>query len=102
MEIRRIFVIGAGTMGSGIAQMAATSGYKVIMMDVVPEQLERARAVIAKSTERLLSKGSITEEQREAALNIPTTSGLKGISEADMVIEAASENYELKFNIFRD
>jgi 3-hydroxybutyryl-CoA dehydrogenase len=71
-------------------------------MDVVPEQLERARATIAKSTERLLSKGTITEEQRAAALNIPTTSGLKGITEADMVIEAASENYELKLNIFRD
>ena len=102
MEIKRIFIVGAGTMGNGIAQVAATSGYKVTLMDVVPEQLEHARATIARSTEKLLSKGAITEKQRAAALNIPTTSGLKGVSEADLVIEAASESLELKLGIFRD
>lgn len=102
MEIERIFVVGAGTMGNGIAQVASTAGYQVTLMDVLPEQLQRAQTVIAKSTEKLLGKGAITEEQRVAALNIPTTSGLKGIATADLVIEAASENPELKFNIFRD
>jgi 3-hydroxybutyryl-CoA dehydrogenase len=102
MEIRRIFVVGAGTMGNGIAQVASTAGYQVTLMDVLPEQLQRAQTVIAKSTEKLLGKGAITEVQRVAALNIPTTSGLKGIATADLVIEAASENPELKFNIFRD
>ncbi len=68
MQIQHIFVIGAGTMGNGIAQMAATSGYQVTLMDVVPEQLERARSNIARSLDKLLSKGAISEEQKAAAV----------------------------------
>jgi 3-hydroxybutyryl-CoA dehydrogenase len=102
MDIRKIFVIGAGTMGSGIVQVAATSGYQVTMMDVVPEQIERAKAGIAKSVDKLLSKGVITEAQKNAALNITTAAHLEGAAEADMVIEAATENPELKLKIFRD
>ena len=102
MEIQRIFVIGAGTMGNGIAQVAATSGYQVTLMDVVPEQLERARATIAKSAEKLVSKGAISDDQRAAATNIPFVSDLERVAEADLIIEAASENPELKFKIFRD
>jgi 3-hydroxybutyryl-CoA dehydrogenase len=102
MDIRKIFVIGAGTMGSGIVQVAATSGYQVTMMDVVPEQIERAKAGIAKSADKLLSKGVITEAQKNAALNITTAAHLEGAAEADMVIEAATENPELKLKIFRD
>jgi len=102
MQIQNIFVIGAGTMGSGIAQVAATSGYKVALMDVVPEQLERARSTIAKSVERLLSKGTINEQQKAAALSIPTFPHLMAVDQADLVIEAASENPEIKIKIFRD
>ena len=102
MEIKHIFVVGAGTMGNGIAQVAATSGYQVTLMDVVPEQLERARATIARSVEKLASKGALTDEQKSAALNIPTTANLQGLEQADLVIEAASENPELKFKIFRE
>ncbi len=100
--VRKIFVVGAGTMGNGIAQTAAVSGFEVTMMDVVPEQLERAKATIDKSTAKLLEKGVITEEQRQAALNIPTTGSLDAAAEADLIIEAATENPDIKLQIFRD
>ncbi len=100
MDIKKIFVVGAGTMGNGIAQVAATSGYQVTMMDIAPEQLERARKTMDKSSAKLLSKGKITEEQRQAVLNIVTTTTLDGVAEADFVIEAATENPELKLKIF--
>jgi 3-hydroxybutyryl-CoA dehydrogenase len=102
MEVRSIFVVGAGTMGSGIAQVAATSGYKVTLMDVVPGQVERAVATITKSTEKLVGKGVITEEQRQAALQIKTADALQGVEDIDLVIEAATENPELKLNLFRE
>jgi len=102
MEIQKIFVVGAGTMGSGIAQVGATSGYAVTLMDVFPEQLKRASSVIGKSVEKLFSKGVLNETQRDAALNIVTAGGWEGVGEADLVIEAATENPELKLKIFRD
>ncbi len=102
MEIRRIFVVGAGTMGNGIAQVGATSGYQVTLMDVVAEQLERARNAIAKSTEKLASKGALTKAQRAAAMSIPLVGSLESVPDADLIIEAASENPELKLQIFRD
>jgi 3-hydroxybutyryl-CoA dehydrogenase len=102
MDIRSIFVVGAGTMGNGIAQVAATSGYQVTMMDVVPGQVERAQATIAKSVEKLLSKGVITEEQKQAAVNIKTSMSMEEAASADLVIEAATENPELKLKLFRE
>jgi 3-hydroxybutyryl-CoA dehydrogenase len=102
MDIRSIFVVGAGTMGNGIAQVAATSGYQVTMMDVIPGQVERAQVTIAKSVEKLLSKGAISEEQKQAVLNIKTSMTLEGTASAGLVIEAATENPELKLKIFRE
>jgi len=102
MNVQSIFVVGAGTMGNGIAQVAATSGYRVTLMDVVPAQLERARAAIARSVEKLLAKGVIEASQRDAALGIPTVETLQGVPEADLVIEAASENPELKLKLFAE
>ena len=102
MDIKHIFVVGAGTMGSGIAQTAAVSGYRVTMMDVVPEQLERGRAAIARSAEKLAAKGTITPGQKEAAGNIAFASDLEPASKVDLVIEAATENPELKLNIFSE
>jgi 3-hydroxybutyryl-CoA dehydrogenase len=102
MDMRSIFVVGAGTMGNGIAQVAATTGYQVTIMDVLPGQVERAQATIAKSIEKLVAKGVITEEQRNAALNIKTGITLEGVASTDLVIEAASENPELKLKLFRD
>ncbi len=100
-DIRHIFVVGAGTMGSGIAQVAATAGYQVTLMDIDPQQLARAQAVMDQSTAKLLSKGRITEEQRQAVLNIRTTQSLDDAAQADFVIEAATENPDIKLDIFR-
>jgi len=102
MEIKSIFVVGAGTMGNGIAQVAATSGFQVELMDVVPGQVERAQASIAKSVEKLLGKGALTEQQKAAALAIKTSMTLDGAAGADLVIEAATENPELKLKLFRE
>jgi 3-hydroxybutyryl-CoA dehydrogenase len=102
MDINHIFIIGAGTMGNGIAQTAATSGYTVTCMDAFPEALEKAKAVIAKSTSKLLEKGQIDAAQKEAAGQIHFVSDMTGISQADLVIEAATENPDLKLKIFRE
>jgi len=102
MTIRHIFVIGAGTMGNGIAQVAATSGYQVTCMDVMPVALEKAKATIAKSTAKLLEKGAITREGKESADKINYVSNMDTMKDADFVIEAATENPELKFKIFKE
>lgn len=102
MTIKHIFVVGAGTMGNGIAQVAATYGYQVTCRDVMPGALEKARATIARSTARLLEKGTITAEQKSGADAIGYVETLDTLKEADFVIEAATENPELKFKIFRD
>ena len=101
-EIVHIFVVGAGTMGNGIAQTAATSGYRVTLMDVAPEQLAKAKSTISKSVDKLLEKEKITPDQRRAALEIPTTSSLEVADEANLVIEAATENPDLKLKLFAD
>jgi 3-hydroxybutyryl-CoA dehydrogenase len=102
MTIHHIFVVGAGTMGNGIAQVAATSGYQVTCMDVMPAALEKAKAAIAKSTGKLLEKGTITAGQKSFADAIHFVGDMQGMKEADFVIEAATENPELKFKIFSD
>ncbi len=102
MDIKHILVVGAGTMGNGIAQVAATSGYRVSCMDVMPAALEKARASIDKSTSRLLEKGTITAEQKSAADKIDYVNNLDAAGKADLLIEAATENPELKFKIFKD
>ena len=102
MTIKHIFVIGAGTMGNGIAQVAATSGYTVTCMDLQSSALEKAKAGIAKSTAKLLEKGVLSQEQKEAADRIQYVGDMSSMPDADFVIEAATENPELKFKIFRD
>lgn len=102
MEINQIFVLGAGTMGSGIAQTAAVSGFQVTMMDIIPDQLERAKASISRSVEKLFSKGILQDEQKNAALQITTATDLTDLPQADLVIEAATENPTLKLKIFKE
>ena len=102
MDITNIFVVGAGTMGSGIAQVAATSGYPVTLMDIAPGALERARQTIARSVDKLASKDLLTSDQKEAAINIDMTSSFDKISAADLVIEAATEETALKFKVFAE
>jgi 3-hydroxybutyryl-CoA dehydrogenase len=100
MNVKNITVIGAGTMGNGIAQTAAISGYKVSMTDVVPEAIEKGRSIIKKSVEKLAEKGAITEDQKNAALKISTSLDLEPAKKADLVIEAASEDVQLKLKLF--
>ena len=102
MTIKHIFVIGAGTMGNGIAQVAATSGYDVTCMDVMPVALDKARAAIAKSTSKLLEKGTLTADQKAGADKIEFVSSYDTLLNADFLIEAATENPDLKFKIFKD
>lgn len=102
MEIRHIFVVGAGTMGNGIAQVAATSGYQVTCMDAFPQALEKAKATIARSTAKLLEKGAITAEQKAAAEAIRFVGTLDGVEEADLVIEAIVEDPQAKFDLFAE
>jgi 3-hydroxybutyryl-CoA dehydrogenase len=102
MTINNIFIIGAGTMGNGIAQTAAVSGYTVTCMDNLQAALDNAKAVIAKSTTKLLEKGVLTGEQKEASERIRYVTDMSDIQKADLVIEAATENPELKLKIFRE
>lgn len=100
MEIENIVVVGAGTMGSGIAQTAAVSGYAVVMTDVVQEALTSGMAAIEKSAKKLTEKGLIDESQLQAALEIPTSLDLEPVKEAQLVVEAATEQVDLKLKIF--
>jgi len=101
MNIEHIAVIGAGTMGNGIAQVCATYGHQVTLIDVVPEQLERAMATVNKSVEKLHGKGRLTDEQREAALaNITTAGEVAAAADADLVIEAIVERLDVKQQVF--
>ncbi len=102
MEIKRVFVIGAGTMGNGIAQVAATSGYQVSCMDVAPAALEKGRAAIARSVDKLVEKGLLGPADKASVDRIDFVNELSTANQADLIVEAATENPELKFKIFRD
>ncbi|HEU0012152.1 MAG TPA: 3-hydroxybutyryl-CoA dehydrogenase [Longimicrobium sp.] len=102
-EIRKVAVIGAGTMGNGIVHVFAQHGYDVTMIDVRPEALEAARTTIAGNLDRQVRKGALTEADRDAALGrIRTGTGLTDVGDADLVVEAATENRDLKFTIFSE
>ena len=98
-----VAVIGAGTMGNGIAHVFAQNGFKVTLIDVSEAQLEKALANISKNFDRQISKGSATEEQKRTALELITTSPdiAEGVKNAALVIEAATENIDLKLRIFK-
>lgn len=100
----QIAVIGAGTMGNGIAHVFAQAGFNVNLIDVNPSQLDKAVSTIAKNLDRQLSKQLITEEQKQLTLkNIKTTADLvEGIKNAELVVEAATEDIELKLDIFEE
>jgi 3-hydroxybutyryl-CoA dehydrogenase len=100
-RIQRVAVIGAGTMGNGIAHVFAQHGRAVTMIDVRPEALEAARSTIAANLDRQLRKGSVTEAEKEATLSrIRTAVELEAAAEAELVVEAASEDRALKFGLF--
>ena len=101
--MKNIAVIGAGTMGNGIAHVFAQTGFSVSFIDISQAALDKGLATIGKNLDRMVTKGTITEEQKAQTLaNITSTTDLKaGVSTADLVIEAATENVDLKLNIFR-
>jgi len=103
MEIKTLGVVGAGQMGSGIAQVAAASGLSVIMSDVKDEFVQRGISVIRDSLGRMVKKEKITAQDQQAVLGrITGTTSLKDMAKADFVVEAATENETLKLKIFAD
>ena len=104
MDIKNIAVIGAGTMGNGIAHVFAQNGFSVNLVDVSQPQLDKAISTIHKNLDRQVTKNIITEEEKNKTIqNISTFTSMKeGVKESDLVIEAASENIDLKLKIFKE
>ncbi|HDW8007085.1 TPA: 3-hydroxybutyryl-CoA dehydrogenase [Bacillus cereus] len=101
MGVQNIVVIGAGQMGSGIAQVCAMAGYDVKVQDLKQEQLDRGLAIITKNLARQVEKGRMKEEEKEATLNrLTVTLDLDCLKEADLIIEAAVEKMDIKKKIF--
>jgi 3-hydroxybutyryl-CoA dehydrogenase len=103
LSVKKIGVIGAGQMGNGITQVAASCGFDVIMFDISPASLDKGLGTISNSCDRLVKKTTMTEDQKKKLLsNINTTTTMKDLSNCDFVVEAATENIELKLKIFRE
>jgi len=106
MEVKDVMifgVVGAGQMGNGIAQVAAVSGLQVIMSDIAEEFVQKGLKSINANLERIVSKGKITSEDKDAVLNrIRTTTRINDLADADFVVEAATENQDIKLQIFRE
>ncbi|MFM8596883.1 MAG: 3-hydroxybutyryl-CoA dehydrogenase [Flavobacteriales bacterium] len=102
--MKNVAVIGAGTMGNGIAHVFAQFGYQVNLIDVSEAALERAMATIGKNLDRQVAKGGLTEEQKAQTLqNLHTFSDMsQGVKGVELVVEAATENVDLKLKIFKD
>ncbi len=102
MKIRKVMVVGAGVMGSGIAQVCAEHGFYTVLSDIKEEYAKQGKEKTAYFLNRKIEKQRITEQEKEAALNlIETAEGYEKGADADLVIEAATENAELKKEIFR-
>ena len=101
MEIKKIGIVGAGQMGSGIAEVALTSGFDVLMRDVTMEAVQRGRLRIVTDFDKRIQKGKMTETEKETILQkLSTTITLEDLGKCDVVIEAAVENIPLKWEIF--
>ena len=102
MSIKTVGVIGAGTMGNGIAQVCAGAGLKVIMQDIAEAQVQLGLDTISGSLDRLIKKEKISEADKQSALsNITTATTLEALADTDIIIEAATENESLKLQIFQ-
>ncbi len=103
MEIKTIGVLGAGQMGNGIAQVAAHSGYRVIMSDIADSFVQKGLSTISKNLDRMVEKGKIPSQKKDEIMGrLKGTIQLKDMAEADFVVEAATENEALKLNIFKE
>lgn len=101
-SVKKIGVVGAGQMGNGITQVAAAAGYDVVMFDISSASLDKGLGTISGSCDRLIKKATMTEDQKKQLLGkIKATTQLKDLSDCDFVIEAATENIELKLNLFK-
>jgi 3-hydroxybutyryl-CoA dehydrogenase len=101
MAIKKVYIVGAGLMGSGIAQVAATAGYQVTMRDIDDEALAKGMKAIEKSLGKFVEKGKVPEETAKNALaGIKTTTEMKDAADADLVVEAVFENIDLKKDVF--
>lgn len=103
-NMKNVTVIGAGTMGNGIAHVFAQNGYQVVMADISENALQKAIQVISKNIDRIIQKGGLTESQKEEILGrIQTQTDIsKAVSNADLIVEAATENVALKLKIFTE
>jgi 3-hydroxybutyryl-CoA dehydrogenase len=101
--MKHVSVIGAGTMGNGIAHVFAQAGSQVTLIDVSSEALDRALATIGQNLDRQIKKGALTEDEKAATLGrlVPSTDLASGVAQADLVVEAATERVDLKLDIFR-
>ncbi|MCX7982796.1 MAG: 3-hydroxybutyryl-CoA dehydrogenase [Syntrophales bacterium] len=104
MEVKTIGIVGAGQMGSGIAQVAAqVGGFNIILNDIAEEFVNRGLKTVTTNLERLVEKGRLTSEEKEAVLGrIKKSVALRDMEQADFIIEAATEREDLKINIFRE
>src|SRR5512134_2179738 len=103
MQVNKVGVVGAGTMGNGIAQICAAAGYDVVMRDVEEKFCERGMKTIGKNLDRLVSRGKMTEDDKAALLGrIKTTTALDPLADVDLVIEAILEVVDIKLQLFRD
>ncbi len=99
----KIGVVGAGQMGNGIAQVGAQFGFDMVMSDISAQALEKGLATISGSCDRMIKKGTMTEDQKKALLGkIKTAEGMQALKDCDVVIEAATENIDLKLKIFKE
>ncbi|MGY1446928.1 3-hydroxybutyryl-CoA dehydrogenase [Pseudomonas chlororaphis] len=102
MNLQNIGVIGAGTMGNGIAQVCAQAGFEVTLLDISDSALQKAVATVAKNLDRQIAKGSLDEAQKQATLGrIRTSTDYASLVDAQLVIEAATENLELKRRVLQ-
>jgi 3-hydroxybutyryl-CoA dehydrogenase len=101
--MKNISVIGSGTMGNGIAHLFAQHGFKVALVDLSPDQLNKGMATIAKNMDRQIANGTLSETDKDASLQriTPYTSLADGVKEADLVVEAATEKIDIKLDLFR-
>ncbi len=103
MEIKTVGVVGAGTMGNGIAQAFATSGYDVVMRDIKQEFVDRGVATIRKSLERMAARNKITADAKDAALaRVKGSVDVASLKDCDLIVEAALENVDLKTKLFTE
>lgn len=100
--VQKIGIVGAGQMGNGIAQVAAAQNFEVVMFDISLASLEKGLGTISSSCDRLIKKAAMTEDQKKGLLGqIKPTTSMNDLATCDFVVEAATENIELKLNIFK-